>query len=153
MNRKTARHSSLFLLELVAAIFFFCLASAVCVRFFVKSHTVSQDTHNLDMAVSQASSAAEIFRNQSDVIPFLEKQFPTGTVSDDGTVFTLYYDENWAPSASDNAFYALGLVLDTKEEFCTAVITVFDIHTEGDESEIYSLDTGKYIGEGAKHDT
>ena len=42
MQRKPAKRSSLFLLELIIAILFFCLASAVCVRFFVRSHVMEQ---------------------------------------------------------------------------------------------------------------
>lgn len=37
MERTPAKRSSLFLLELMIAILFFCLASAVCVQIFVKA--------------------------------------------------------------------------------------------------------------------
>ena len=42
MERTPAKRSSLFLLELMIAILFFCLASAVCVQIFVKAHTISR---------------------------------------------------------------------------------------------------------------
>ncbi|MDD6190089.1 MAG: hypothetical protein PUB75_00665 [Firmicutes bacterium] len=58
--RNRARSSSLFLLELIIAILFFSIASAVCVQFFVKSHTMSQDSKNLNLAVNECSSIAEI---------------------------------------------------------------------------------------------
>ena len=46
MKRKpTANPSSLFLLELIFAILFFSVTSAVCVQVFVKSHTLSTQAH------------------------------------------------------------------------------------------------------------
>ena len=52
-HRNRAKSSSLFLLELVLAILFFSLASAVCVQFFVKSHILSRDAQRLNHAVSE----------------------------------------------------------------------------------------------------
>lgn len=146
MRRKTVRNSSLFLLELVVAIFFFCLASAVCVRFFVKSHTISQDTHNLDMAVNEAASIAEIFRSEEDVLSFLGTQFPDGTVDVNQEDFSLYYNESWSLSSEDSAFYTLSLDMNTEKDFCSAVITVSQLSSNDD---IYMLEAGKYVGEGA----
>ena len=45
MERTPAKRSSLFLLELMIAILFFCLASAVCVQIFVKAHTIQPRRH------------------------------------------------------------------------------------------------------------
>ena len=51
MNRKNrAQSSTLFLLELILAILFFSLASAVCVQFFVKSRLLSRGAQNLNHA-------------------------------------------------------------------------------------------------------
>ena len=61
MKRKPAKRSSLFLMELIIAILFFCLASAVCVRFFVKSHLIERDTTALNHAANYASSVAEMY--------------------------------------------------------------------------------------------
>ena len=51
MERTPAKRSSLFLLELMIAILFFCLASAVCVQIFVKAHTISRETQELNTAL------------------------------------------------------------------------------------------------------
>ena len=54
------RHrSSLFLLELILVIFFFSLASAVCIQLFVKAHLTEQETKALNHAIPLAESAAE----------------------------------------------------------------------------------------------
>ena len=76
MQRKPAKRSSLFLLELIIAILFFCLASAVCVRFFVRSHVMEQETTELNLAVDQAVSAAEILRSGQDIVACLEDHYP-----------------------------------------------------------------------------
>ena len=57
-----AKRSSLFLMELMIAILFFSLASAVCVQLFVKSHLLTREAADLNQAVSQAQSAAEVIR-------------------------------------------------------------------------------------------
>lgn len=145
MHRKTVRNSSLFLLELVVAIFFFCLASAVCVRFFVKSHTISQDTHNLDMAVNEAASIAEIFRSEDDVISFLDTHFPDGSIAEDQKGFSLYYNGTWDLSDKNSASYLLSLDMNTKSDFCSAVITVSGLSSN---QNIYTLEVGKYMGGG-----
>lgn len=143
MNKKSGRHSSLFLLELIAAIFFFCLASAVCVRFFVKSHTLSQETKNLDMAVNQTSTFAELFRSGDDLFTLLDKQYPDGILSEDNTVFTLYYDKDWTPCPKKNASFSLNIKQITKANICTGNFVVTDL--EG-KKEIYALETEKYSG-------
>lgn len=53
MERTPAKRSSLFLLELMIAILFFCLASAVCVQIFVKAHTISRETQELNTALEK----------------------------------------------------------------------------------------------------
>ena len=40
MKRTPAKRSSLFLLELIIAILFFSLTSAVCVQFFARAHQI-----------------------------------------------------------------------------------------------------------------
>ena len=61
MKRKpTANPSSLFLLELIFAILFFSVASAVCVQVFVKSHTLSTEAHDLTQASRRAEDVAEL---------------------------------------------------------------------------------------------
>lgn len=59
-KRNRAQASSLFLLELTMAILFFSIASAVCVQIFVKSRAMSLHAEELNAAVREVSSAAEI---------------------------------------------------------------------------------------------
>jgi len=59
-QRYRARSSSLFLLELIFAILFFSIASAVCVKIFAASHNMSLDAQAMNWAVSECSGLAEI---------------------------------------------------------------------------------------------
>ena len=61
MERTPAKRSSLFLLDLMIAILFFCLASAVCVQIFVKAHTTSRETQELNTALEKVSGYTELF--------------------------------------------------------------------------------------------
>lgn len=66
MYRKTSR-ASLFLMELIMSILFFSLAAAVCVQLFVKSHSLSQSSLELNHAVVECESLAElIFGSNAD---------------------------------------------------------------------------------------
>ena len=60
VHKSRARSSSLFLMELIFAILFFSVASAVCVEFFVKAHLLSRDSDALSRAVNECAGAAEI---------------------------------------------------------------------------------------------
>ncbi len=59
MYNKSSR-SSLFLMELIMSILFFSLAAAVCVQLFVQSHTLSKSSVELNHAVVECESLAEL---------------------------------------------------------------------------------------------
>lgn len=63
MKRTSNSRSSLFLMELIIAILFFSLVSAVCLKAFARSHILSQDANALNDAVIQAESTAELIRS------------------------------------------------------------------------------------------
>ena len=57
---KGPRTSSLFLLELIFSLFFFAVASALCVRIFVRAHVLSRDARALNYGIAACSDAAGI---------------------------------------------------------------------------------------------
>ena len=78
---KYQRHnntSSLFLLELILAVLFFSVASALCIQIFTKAHLMSQDARDLNFAVNEVSSMAE--------------QMSDGTLQDAVYVLTVHYE-------------------------------------------------------------
>ena len=77
--------SSLFLLELILAILFFSIASAVCVQLFVKSHLLSTQAEILSIAVNECSDAAEIILSadtKDEVLGRLSTAYPYAEKSD-----------------------------------------------------------------------
>ena len=84
--KNRARSSSLFLMELILAILFFSVASAVCVQFFVKSHLLNLESKALTHAVNECSGAAEIISTAdslTDGLTLLQAQYPHADVQAD----------------------------------------------------------------------
>ena len=138
MNSQTARRSSLFLMELLVAILFFLLASAVCVRLFVKSHTLERDSINLNHAVTAATTVAEIFRNQEAPYDLLKDQFPLGIQSEQ--CFCIFYNENWELCSFSESSYEVLLNTEISDSFVIGSIAV----SEGDDL-LYELNIKKYL--------
>jgi hypothetical protein len=107
MNSNPSRRSSLFLLELMIAIMFFCLCSAVCVRLFVQSHIISRDTQNLNMAMNETTNLAELFRGEDDFFDAFAAAYPEGELDTAGGSFTIYYDADWTVCKKADAVYAV----------------------------------------------
>ena len=138
MNKQPTRRSSLFLMELIIAILFFILAATVCVRFFVKSYTLEQESQKLNHAVNAATSVAEIFRNQEQPFSLLTEEYPYGESSDHS--YRIYYDKTWTLCSSADAAYTV--VLQTAE---TDTFIIGDIIVTDNENAIYHLAINKYI--------
>ena len=96
MSRKYSTHrSSLFLLELILAILFFSVASAICVQLFVKSHTLSQESKTLSIAVNECADMAEIIYSSNspeEMIERLRAAYPNMQVN--GQTLVIPYDDN-----------------------------------------------------------
>ena len=54
--------SGLFAIELLIAVGIFTLCAAICVGLFVRAEVLSQDSADLDRAVTEARNAAECFK-------------------------------------------------------------------------------------------
>ena len=144
MNRKQAKRSSIFLLELMIAILFFCLASAVCIRLFVKSHTISLETQNLNMALNQVSSVAEVFRSGTDMKEFLEREFPDYEEKSENLLFLVYYNEDWEPCREREAIFCLSIEFLESGSETTGHFSMKNINTG---AEIYAVSLEKFKGE------
>lgn len=81
---KRYNKTSLFLMELIIALLFFALASAVCIQVFVKAKNINDDTVELTNAAIVASNIAETYRSQR-----LEEYYQ---VDKDGYI---YFDKEW----------------------------------------------------------
>lgn len=117
------RSSSLFLLELIFTILFFSVASAVCVRVFVRAHILSRDARALQEAVSLCSNAAEASNassSASEALASLAALYPEAAIAEPDANVSL---------ASDPAIYQLSLGFDSNLESCPAENTAVYLWT------------------------
>ena len=123
---KYQRHnntSSLFLLELILAVLFFSVASALCIQIFTKAHPMSQDARDLNFAVNEVSSMAE--------------QMPDDSLQDAAA----YYDSSYASCKKADAVYVLTVHYEPEDTLLKAHISM---DTIADNRNIYALDVTKH---------
>lgn len=98
IRKPKASSSSLFLMELILSILIFALASAVCVSFFVRSHTLSVQAQQMNQAVQSVDQAAELIRGSAsteDLEQQLQQAYPNVVSSgslDAGLTYTVTED-------------------------------------------------------------
>lgn len=123
---KYQRHnntSSLFLLELILAVLFFSVASALCIQIFTKAHLMSQDARDLNFAVNEVSSMAE--------------QMPNDSLQDAAA----YYDSSYASCEKTDAVYVLTVHYEPEDTLLKAHISM---DTVADNRNIFTLDVTKH---------
>lgn len=147
---KYQRHnntSSLFLLELILAVLFFSVASALCIQIFTKAHLMSQDARDLNFAVNEVSSMAEQISagtlhpdtaaSSGDAASDPSTQMPDGTLQDAAA----YYDSNYASCEKADAVYVLTVHYEPEDTLLKAHISM---DTIADNQNIYALDVTKH---------
>lgn len=146
MRRRLNRGSrnSLFLMELIIAIFFFVIACGVCVQVFTKAHLISGDTRAERLAVEEAENAAEIFRaHPQEAVSALLARLD-GAAVENGAV-TVWYDKDGRACAPDDAAAVLKVVPGSSGATATAAIAV----TDAGGGELYALRVEKHIAQQA----
>lgn len=141
MNQSSGNHSRIFLMELIVAILFFSLASAICLRMFAASRQMSKDTTELNMAMNQAGNAAELLKyavSESEAFPdYISSQYPYSIA--DTMDIAVYFDENWNHCTYQNAVYYMQIAQESEENgIIPCQIAVWD--TTDSEAALYSLE-------------
>lgn len=149
---KYQRHnntSSLFLLELILAVLFFSVASALCIQIFTKAHLMSQDARDLNFAVNEVSSMAEQISAgtlHSDTAasfddtasdPSTQMQMPDDSLQDAAA----YYDSSYASCKKADAVYVLTVHYEPEDTLLKAHISM---DTIADNRNIYALNVTKH---------
>ena len=147
---KYQRHnntSSLFLLELILAVLFFSVASALCIQIFTKAHLMSQDARNLNFAVNEVSSMAEQISagtlhsdtaaSSDDTASDPSTQMPDDSLQDAAA----YYDSSYASCKKADAVYVLTVHYEPEDTLLKAHISM---DTIADNRNIYALDVTKH---------
>ena len=147
---KYQRHnniSSLFLLELILAVLFFSVASALCIQIFTKAHLMSQDARDLNFAVNEVSSMAEQISagtlhsdtaaSSDDTESDPSTQMPDDSLQDAAA----YYDSGYASCEKADAVYVLTVHYEPENTLLKAHISM---DTIADNRNIYTLDVTKH---------
>ena len=147
---KYQRHnntSSLFLLELILAVLFFSVASALCIQIFTKAHLMSQDARDLNFAVNEVSSMAEQISagtlhsdtaaSSDDTASDPSTQMPDDSLQDAAA----YYDSGYASCEKADAVYVLTVHYEPENTLLKAHISMATI---ADNRNIYTLDVTKH---------
>ena len=129
---RNSSKSGLFLIELIIAIVFFALASAVCVQLFVRAHLISKQSSETTTAIIEARNAAECFRaaggSEEKFQALLDASSGTGDPSDP---YSVYFGPNWQKiSERSEAVYMLSVDVVQNEGLHTANIKVFRVDGE-----------------------
>ena len=143
MRHKTNTRSSLFLMELIIAILFFSLASAVCLRMFAKSHQLSTDASAGNQAVNQTVNVAELIRYdlQNDTRT-LSDTYPEAADVYNGSV--IYFNKSWETCSADLAEYRL--VIQAQDSSATLRKYVLSMYSLSDATDcIYELPLSIHI--------
>ena len=155
---KYQRHnntSSLFLLELILAVLFFSVASALCIQIFTKAHLMSQDARDLNFAVNEVSSMAEQI-SAGTLHPDTAASSDDTAASSDDTASdpstqisndawqddTAYYDSSYASCEKADAVYVLTVHYEPEVTLLKAHISM---DTIADNRNIYTLDVTNHL--------
>lgn len=136
MKNNSTSKTGLFLMELMMAILFFCLAAAVCVQMFIKGHILSDRSVSLNHAVVYCESMAETFYSCDGNLQEM-KDFLEGTTTIEDHII------NWNP---DDSFKITGTL---SEDNGLLNLNISCIQNSSDE-EIYSLSVAYYPTEGER---
>ena len=147
---KYQRHnntSSLFLLELILAVLFFSVASALCIQIFTKAHLMSQDARDLNFAVNEVSSMAEQLSagtrhsdtaaSSDDTASDPSTQMPDDSLQDAAA----YYDSSYVSCKKADAVYVLTVHYEPEDTLLKAHISM---DTIADNRNIFTLDVTKH---------
>lgn len=125
MKKRELHHSGIFLMELMIAILFFALGSAVCLQLFAKSHQLNVQTEELHHAVNLVSSKAEELLHADHI-----------------SADSRYYGKDFSSCEAKDAFYEL-----TVSPKTAGMIQTCDIFFRkvGDDDIIYRLSVDKCL--------
>ena len=102
MNNALHSKTSLFLMELIISILFFSVSGAICIQLFVKAHTLSESSVELNNSVLWTQNISEVFHGCNGSLHAIADFFSDSSVvlvsyEDNPEVGTLvmYFDDKW----------------------------------------------------------
>ncbi len=124
MQPRSNTRASLFFLELIIAILFFALGSAVCAQAFARAYTVSRQAKELAFASATVSSAAAALEYTDGSLEAFRAWFPEA-YEQDGALEAAY-DASLAPCGREMGHYTLHAAASQAAGVRSAEICMFD---------------------------
>ena len=134
-------------MEMIIAILFFSLASAVCIQLFAKSHLLSTQTVNQNHAVIQAQNLAESYLALEGDINAMQDLFSPSEQITENTL-RLTFDSSWNLCFAENGGSYQAELVHTPAEgtgIMEAQITVYDVSAP--EMPIYTISVMHHTAE------
>ena len=124
--------SGLFAIELLIAVGVFSLCAAICVGLFVRSEVMSQDSADLNHAVSEARSAADCFKAAGGDLERTAEL--TGGRVVENTIY-VSFDANWEKlEAGEESAFEVALYVKPDNGYTGASVSVQRYDGNGNET-------------------
>ncbi|WP_312426740.1 hypothetical protein [Lacrimispora sp.] len=101
MNRK--HPSGIFMMEMIAVVFFFILCAGICIKTFVKADFMSREAADLNQGVLIAQSVAEVWK--ADGPKGLENRFQAYGQEDGSDGYAMGFDKSGNPCEKEKAVF------------------------------------------------
>lgn len=121
---RSSSKSGLFLIELIIAIVFFAVASAICIQLFVKAHLISARSGDLSAANAIVQSEAEYFKTHAAQV--------VDASGGGAYAVALYNAQGEKRNSEEGAVYRLAGEFGWQEGLYTATYTVYKLADDGE---------------------
>ena len=128
-------------MELIITILLFAACGAVCVRMFVTSYVMTQDTVELNESVSIAQGFAEVMRGTDGDIDSVMEHYPMAIRGGDN-FFEVFYDDEFEMCTFDEASYVCDVSMGPTGAIQNMEVRMVRLR---DYKDIYTLNATKYM--------
>lgn len=133
--KKLSSKNTLFLIELILAILFFSLSSAVCSQIFVKTHLINKKSDDINSALTIVSNFTSVIKAENGDVKSAYN-FLTGN---DHFNTNIFFDSNLEICSKENAKYLL--IINPYDEYSVNL----NVISVSDNSNIISQDIYTHI--------
>ena len=135
MTFHTSRNHT-FLLEILISLLLFSLLLVVSLRLIAKSHLLTRDARDLQMAVSLAAGAASLYESGDGSFSTLLSAYPTLHYEENGLI--TFLDENGRECGEDDFSYALCIADAYDPDALMNAVSISVLNEDGEE--LYAID-------------
>lgn len=131
----TNSKTSLFLMEMIFALFFLVLSSTACIHIFIAAkanHIQAQEWHHMQLLTT---SVGEILEGSDGNVQNFLTLLPDGNIQDN--VLTWYYDSSWVSASTSQADYEMDFKLIQADFVKQGTLSFYRC---SDHTQIYTID-------------